>query len=83
MVYYLYMNTWNTIENKLTKTWKFETFIQALEFVNAVAAIAEDMQHHPDITLHDYNAVTISTWTHSEHTITQKDHILATNIDSI
>lgn len=77
------MNSWKIIDKKLTKTWSFETFVHALAFVDAIGAIAEDMQHHPDIFIHDYNHVTITIWTHSEQKITKKDYLLASNIDSI
>ena len=54
-----------------------------LEFVNKVAAIAESIDHHPDIFIHSYNKVKIRVMTHSEGKITQKDHQLAGKIENI
>lgn len=73
--------SWEEVNGKLTKKFSFKDFIQALAFVNAAGAIAEKMQHHPDIFMHDYKNVTISTRTHDENAITQKDYDLATSID--
>ncbi|RED53178.1 4a-hydroxytetrahydrobiopterin dehydratase [Cohnella lupini] len=41
----------------------FPTFVEAVEFVNRVAAIAEEMNHHPFIGI-DYRRVTLrlTTW---------------------
>lgn len=74
---------WEQIDNKLNKTFQFSNFVEALDFVNKVGKIAEEMQHHPDIFMHDYKEVTISTTTHDTGTITEKDHALAGAIDAL
>lgn len=74
--------TWHTQNNKLRKEFHFDTFMQAMHFVNKVAALAEELQHHPDITV-TYNHVTIETWTHESNKITQKDHELTKLIDAL
>lgn len=56
----------------ITKDFTFSTFPKAVEFVNQIADIAEDRQHHPHITL-DYNKVSIALSTHDEGGLTQKD----------
>jgi len=73
--------TWPQVGECLEKTFTFENFTEALAFVNRVGALAEAADHHPDITLHDYNKVTLKTITHSEGKITRKDHELANQID--
>ena len=71
-------------ERALEKTWKFANFKEALRFVNAVGEIAEELQHHPDIAIKNYNQVTISTSTHDAgNTITEKDYALAKRIDDL
>lgn len=56
---------WNTEEEGkwLVRKRLFPTFMEAVAFVNQVAAIAEDMNHHPFIGL-DYRRVTLrlTTW---------------------
>lgn len=74
---------WDQLDNKLNKTFEFANFVEALAFVNKVGEVAEQMQHHPDIYMHDYKEVTISTTTHETGTITEKDHALAAAIDAL
>jgi 4a-hydroxytetrahydrobiopterin dehydratase len=50
--------------------------------VNKIAEVAEQANHHPDITI-NYNEVGISLSTHSESGVTEKDFWLAEAIDRI
>jgi len=43
---------WKKKDNFLEKNFKFNTFSEALNFVNMVAEIAEKLNHHPEIFLH-------------------------------
>jgi len=65
----------------LEKTFTFENFGEALAFVNRVGALAEQADHHPDITIHDYKQVSIKLITHDQGKVTHKDHSLAKEID--
>lgn len=76
-------NNWQEKNNTLTKEFTFKNFLAAMEFVNQVAKKAEALQHHPDISIHGYNKVTISTSTHDAGTVTEKDHTLAQAIDEL
>ncbi len=64
----------------ITKTFRFETFADAMRFVNRVAEVAEAQEHHPDIRLR-YNVVRLSIQTHSEGGITSWDLGLARAVD--
>ena len=75
------MTDWIIKNNVLTKEFEFNTFTQAVEFIQKIAAIAQQMDHHPDILLHSYRKVKIMLTTHSENLVTQKDYSLAKNID--
>ena len=77
------MADWKEVNNKITHTYEFEDFREALGFVNKVGDLAEEAQHHPDITLFDYSKVNISLTSHDEGKVTHKDHNLATQIDNI
>jgi len=75
---------WKENNDKLEKTFKFENFSDAMVFLNRVGEIAEEMNHHPDICIQNYNEVLVSTTTHSEgNNVTKKDRKLASAIDSI
>ena len=72
------------VEGKfLTKEFKFDNFVDSIEFVNKVVPLAEEINHHPDILVHGYNKVKIMLYTHSENKITDKDYNLAKRIDQI
>jgi 4a-hydroxytetrahydrobiopterin dehydratase len=66
----------------LSKAYAFSDFASALAFVNRVGALAEDADHHPDISL-SWGKVAISLTTHSEGGITEKDLALARRIDEL
>jgi 4a-hydroxytetrahydrobiopterin dehydratase len=74
---------WRREENFLRKTFLFKDFSSATAFFLRVAIISEKLDHHPDILIHSYNKVTISTTTHSENKITFKDIELINNIEQI
>jgi 4a-hydroxytetrahydrobiopterin dehydratase len=67
---------------KLSQTYTFPDFLTAMRFVNAVAKLAEEQNHHPDIHIY-YNKVTIESWTHTVGGITDKDHQLMEGVDRI
>ncbi len=60
--------------------YRFGDFRAAFAFMRAVAADAEEMQHHPDWS-NSYNKVEIALITHDQGAVTQKDLDLAAAID--
>ena len=73
---------WNEIDNTITKTFEFNSYLDGIDFLNAVANVAEQENHHPDISI-GYCKVTISLTTHDAGTITEKDYKLAKLIDDL
>jgi 4a-hydroxytetrahydrobiopterin dehydratase len=74
---------WTEADNKLSRTFTFDDFIQAFGFMTSVALIAEKMDHHPNWS-NVYNQVTIELTTHDAgNTVTQKDRDLAAAIDKL
>jgi 4a-hydroxytetrahydrobiopterin dehydratase len=57
-------------------------FRDALLFTGAVAYLAEQADHHPDILI-QWNKVTLTLSTHSEGGLTAKDFDLAAKISSL
>jgi 4a-hydroxytetrahydrobiopterin dehydratase len=74
---------WGRVENAIQRDFEFKDFAQAMEFVNAVAGIAEDHNHHPDILVHGWNKVRLTVTNHSEGGLTEADFGLAHAIDAI
>lgn len=66
----------------LDREYKFKDFKQAMGFVNNVAKLAESCDHHPDILVR-YNRVTLSFYTHTSNSVTEKDVRLAAATDDL
>lgn len=76
------LKDWALEGSSIIKDVTFNDFKQALEYVNKVGEVAEKNNHHPSVVL-DYNFVHLTLTTHSEHTLTDKDFIVAEEIDKI
>lgn len=73
---------WSVTNGMIGKTYKHATFPEAIVFVNAVAHLAELLNHHPDIDIR-YSNISIALVTHDAGGITQKDLTLAKQIEAI
>ena len=74
---------WNVIEDHhILKTFKFENFRMALEFVYKVGNLAETEWHHPDIEL-AWGKVVIKLYTHKIDGLSLNDFIMAAKIDEL
>ena len=62
---------------------KFKDFAEAMAYVNRVAEVAEQANHHPDILIHGWNKVRLTLSTHSAGKITDADHAMAAKIDDL
>lgn len=71
---------WSEVSGAIQRTYRFESLVGAMAFVNRVADYAEDVQHHPDILIR-YNKVTLTVSTHDAGGITRKDFDLAASAD--
>ena len=69
-------------EHRLRRQFKFKTFMDAIDFVNKVAKIADSEGHHPDIYVF-YNKVQLDLFTHAVGGLSENDFILAAKIDAI
>ena len=77
----LTQHLWKEQERALLRSFTFSTFMNAIDFVNEVAALSEQQHHHPNIHI-DYTCVRLSLSTHDDgNIVTAKDHQLATAID--
>lgn len=74
---------WQKVNNHLVKEFIFSDFTSAIEFTNKIVPLAEKINHHPDLLIHSYKKVKVSLTTHSEAKITDKDYLLASEIDKI
>lgn len=74
---------WSVVDGRLTTTRKLPTFLGALDFVQKVGVLAEELNHHPDILIR-WTRVTITACTHdARNQITKFDTRLAERIDAL
>ena len=68
--------------NAIARTFTFKDFKSAFAFMNRVADIAEDMNHHPE-WFNVYNRVDVTLATHDAGGVTEKDITLARLMDDV
>lgn len=74
---------WKIADNKkLFREFSFVNYRHTIDFVNAVAGIAEEEGHHPVMHVF-YGRVDIELWTHAINGLSENDFILAAKIDRL
>jgi 4a-hydroxytetrahydrobiopterin dehydratase len=75
---------WDAREGKtrIHKQYRFQDFVAAMRFVNALAALAEAEGHHPDFAVH-WNTVDVTLWTHVVGGLSENDFIVAAKLDTL
>jgi 4a-hydroxytetrahydrobiopterin dehydratase len=74
---------WRQEGESLVRDYEFKDFVGAMAFVNRVADVAEEVNHHPDILVHGWNKVRLTLTTHSEGKLTDNDRAMAQRIDGL
>lgn len=73
---------WEKRGAAISRMYRFKDFPAAMKFVDAVAALAEQARHHPDIDIR-WNRVTLTLSTHDAGGLTKKDFVLARKFDGL
>lgn len=73
---------WELEKKHIERSFEFDDFSESIDFVNAVAEVSEDEEHHPDIDIR-YNKVRLVLSTHSKGGLTDLDFALAERIDTL
>lgn len=72
---------WVTLkEGRLSREYRFNSYLKAAQWVQDIAEIAEREEHHPDVHLF-FDKLLIEIWTHSINGLSEKDYILAAKLD--
>jgi 4a-hydroxytetrahydrobiopterin dehydratase len=74
---------WKREGDEIVREWKLPDFAAAMAFVNRVAEVAEEANHHPDILLHGWNKVRLSLTNHSAGGLTEPDFTVAARFDGL
>jgi len=71
---------WSLADREIRREFRFKDFREAMNFVNGVAAIANEQDHHPDIVI-SYNKVQLTFSTHKIGGLSLNDFIVAARVD--
>jgi 4a-hydroxytetrahydrobiopterin dehydratase len=74
---------WEREGDEIVREWRFENFGEAIAFVDRVAEVAEEADHHPDIFVHGWNKVKLSLTNHSAGGLTEVDFQMAARFDAL
>ncbi len=73
---------WELEDQHIERLFEFDDFTQAIDFVNSIADIAENEDHHPDMDIR-YNKVKVLLSTHAEGGLTARDFEVARKVDNL
>ena len=76
------LDGWEQIGQLISKTVKFTNFHQAMSFVNAVAYVSNQEDHHPELTI-GYNTCKVEYTTHAINGLSENDFICAAKVDAL
>jgi 4a-hydroxytetrahydrobiopterin dehydratase len=76
------LDGWQLDQDRLVRELRFDSFRDAIAFINRVADLADAANHHPELT-NVYSRVTVVLTTHDAGGVTQKDLDLARAIDGV
>lgn len=75
------LDGWEGTTERIRKTYTFSDFAESMRFVNRVADVAEEMNHHPDVWIR-WNKVTLEISSHAAGGVTQDCVELAHRADA-
>ncbi len=73
---------WDHEGEEISRLFEFDDFSQGVDFLNGVADIAEESEHHPEMTI-NYHNVIVRLTTHDAGGLTDADFDLAEKIDTL
>ena len=73
---------WERQDDAIVRVFETADFVGSVDLVNRIAPVAEEMNHHPDVSI-SWNRVTVSLSTHSQGGLTESDFALAERIDEL
>ncbi len=74
---------WNIIAHQFRTVVHFRNQTELARFVLEIAQLADQMDHHPDLTIRHCSELSISIYSHDKQQITQRDHLLKEAIDEL
>ena len=68
--------------DRLVCRFSFPSFTEALEFANRVGRLADEADHHPELTV-EWGATTVQWWTHTIGGLHRNDFIMAARTSGV
>src|SRR2546423_11675479 len=76
------IDNWSYGSGQVSKTFSFKNYHETMAFVNAVAWVAHQQDHHPDMEV-GYNKCMVRYSTHSVGGLSENDFICAAKVDQL
>lgn len=76
------LDGWSREGDAIVKRFRRGDFTGAVQLVDEIVPVANDMNHHPDVAI-SWDTVTLTLSTHSEGGLTAADFQLAARIDAV
>ena len=76
------LNDWSRSGPEITKTFHFKNYYKTMAFVNAVAWMAHQQGHHPDLEV-SYDKCQVRYSTHAIGGLSENDFICAAKVDAL
>ena len=76
------LNEWEFKKNAISRLFKFSTYMDGINYVHSLALLAEEQNHHPDISF-GWGYCKVKIFTHAINGLAESDFILAAKIDKI
>lgn len=73
---------WQVEEGRLAKVFRLRDHYQAVAFLNAVAWISHQQDHHPFVEL-GFNTLRVVYWTHAVEGLSENDFICAAKVERL
>jgi 4a-hydroxytetrahydrobiopterin dehydratase len=67
----------------LSRRLSFKNFTRAMDFLNQLAQVAEQENHHPDFCLQGWNKISLSLSTHAIGGLSRNDFIMAAKLEDV
>jgi 4a-hydroxytetrahydrobiopterin dehydratase len=74
---------WIVERDRLHRDFRLTSFLAAIDFINRVARVAEAVNHHPNIRLHEWCFGEVEVYSHVTGGLTTRDVELAFAIDAM
>ncbi|MBM3729414.1 MAG: 4a-hydroxytetrahydrobiopterin dehydratase [Actinobacteria bacterium] len=74
---------WHLVDGAFVREFRFPSYAQAAEFVARIGRIADEVDHHPEVSLQYPGVVSVHTTSHDAGGVTSRDVRLTALVDAL